>query len=164
MTVSPVIVAVALSLAMQAQQAPGKPAPQREAGTAVTFTGCVVPALAPEDHFQLVPAEPDPARPVGTSGTSPAWTVSSYLLLGGVVSFAEHSNKLVEVTGTVEPEPPAPADPKRGDTTSRTQAGGTQVATAQGNARVALPSARLNVTAAKVVAGTCTPRKTGDSK
>jgi len=136
--------AAAAALAVTTHQAPASaPAAQaRDAATTVTLTGCVVPADT-EDTFQLVPAQPEPARPVGTSGTSPAWTVPAYLLLGGTISFAEHANKTVEITATLEPAG-APA-PSTGDTTSRTAA-----------ADAAVP--HLHVQSAKVVASTCTPR------
>ncbi|HEX6324103.1 MAG TPA: hypothetical protein VFZ36_10295 [Vicinamibacterales bacterium] len=140
MTAIPVILAGALALGIQAP-------PQSQQDTAVILTGCVVPAPEIEDTFQLVPAEPEPGRPVGTAGTSPAWTVPLYLLVGGSIT-AEHLNKTVEVTGTIQP-PGAPVvvDPKKtGDTTMRT-------------GQAAAPAARLQVRTAKVVAATCTPRK-----
>ena len=151
-----VILTAVLALGVQAQQQQTPPPPavpvpapqQADAAKAVMFTGCVVAAVDREDTFQLVPAEPDPARPVGTSGTTPAWTVPAYLLLGGTISFAEHANKLVEITGTIEPAGAVPAaDPKKaGDTTQRA-------------AQDAAPVARLHVQSAKVVAATCTPKK-----
>ena len=138
-----IVMTVALAIGAGAQQQPQTPAP-----TPVIFTGCVVAAADREDHFQLVPAEPGAARPVGTSGTSPAWTVPAYLLLGGSIN-AEHVNKTVEVTGTIDPAP-APAaqpDPKRtGDTTARTQPAPAAIA-------------QMHVQAVKVVAASCTPRK-----
>lgn len=142
MTAFIVMLAAAMSLGFQA------PAPQADAAKPVILTGCVVAAADREDAFQLVPAESEPGRPVGTSGTPPVWTVPAYLLLGGTVSFAEHMNKTVEVTGTIEPAGTAvPPDPKKtGDTTQRTQ-------------QAAAPIARLHVQSAKVVASTCTPRK-----
>jgi hypothetical protein len=135
----------------QQQQAPPPPpvpaAQKAEAPKPVMFTGCVIAAPDREDHFQLVPATPDAARPIGTSGTSPAWTVPAYLLLGGNIS-AEHLSKTVEVTGTIDPAPaPAAADPKRtGDTTSRTEPPPAAVA-------------QLHVQTVKIVNATCTPRK-----
>lgn len=140
----------------QQQAPPAKPAPpsaaQADAAKAVTFTGCVIAAPDREDSFQLVPAAPDPAKPVGTSGTAPAWAVPAYLLLGGNVS-AEHLTKTVEIVGTIDPAPapaaPAPAqsDPKKaGDTTSRAQ-----------NAPPA--PGQLHVQSVKVIADTCTPRQ-----
>jgi len=158
MTAIPVILAGALALGVQAppqsQQPPPDPktkAPSAQArqDAAVILTGCVVPAPDIEDTFQLVPAEPERGRPVGTAGTSPAWTVPLYLLVGGSIT-AEHLNKTVEVTGTIQP-PGAPVieDPKKtGDTTMRT-------------GQAAAPAARLHVEAAKVVAAACTPRKAG---
>lgn len=143
MTALLVMLAAAMSLDLQA------PAPQADAARSVILTGCVIAAADREDSFQLVPAESEPGRPVGTSGAAPVWPVSAYLLLGGTVSFAEHLNKTVEITGTIEP-PGAPAEPdpkKTGDTTQRAQ-------------QAAAPIARLTVQSAKVVAGTCTPRKT----
>jgi hypothetical protein len=132
---------VAMLGVQQAQQPAPLPQPQQPAS--VTLTGCVVSAEA-EDTFKLVPAEPDPSRPVGTSGTTPAWAVPGYLLTGGTVSFAEHANKTVEVTGTIDPTL-APAAPPVGDTTQRT-------------APQPLALARLSVQTAKVIADTCTPR------
>lgn len=150
MTVTSVILAAAVGLG--AVQIPAPPA-QADAAKTVMFTGCVIAALDREDSFQLVPAEPDPARPVGTSGVSPAWTVPAYLLLGGTVSFAEHLNKTVEVTGTLDAAGAAPvADPKKtGDTTQRT-------------GQAAAPVAQIHVQSAKVVAATCTPKKTDPGK
>lgn len=143
MTALLVMVAAAMSLDLQA------PAAQADAAKSVILTGCVVAAADREDMFQLVPAESDPGRPVGTAGVPPVWTVPAYLLLGGTVSFAEHLNRTVEVTGTIEPAGAADnSDPKKtGDTTQRNQ-------------QAAAPIARLNVQSAKVVASTCTPRKT----
>lgn len=132
-------------LALGAQTPPQR---QAEAARPVMFTGCVVAAVDREDTFQLVPAEPDPARPAGTTGATPPWAVPAYLLLGGTISFAEHADKLVEITGTIEPPGAAPApDPKKaGDTTQRA-------------AQDAPPVARLHVQSAKVVAATCRPKK-----
>jgi hypothetical protein len=144
MTAIPVILTAALAYGVQT---PPPSQQQPDPDKAVILTGCVVPATGLEDMFQLVPAEPERGRPVGTAGTSPAWTVPLYLLVGGSIT-AEHLNKTVEVTGTIQP-PGAPAveDPKRtGDTTMRT-------------GQAAAPAARLQVQAAKVVAATCTPRK-----
>ena len=136
----------------QGQQAPptaavpAQTAAQADARKLMTLTGCVIAAPDREDILQLVAAEPEPSRPVGTTGASPAWTVPSYLLLGGMVRFAEHANRTVEITGVLEPADPS-ADPKTaGDTTSRT----TQTAPVP---------ARLQVQSAKVVASTCTPKK-----
>ena len=148
-----VIVAMTLAPAMhtaQGQQAPpttaGRAQAQADARKPITLTGCVIVAPDREDILQLVAAEPERGRTVGTSGVSPAWTVPSYLLLGGIVRFAEHANRTVEITGVLEPADPS-ADPKTaGDTTSRT-------------AQTAPAPARLQVQDAKVVASTCTPRK-----
>jgi hypothetical protein len=145
MTAIPVILTAALAYGVQTP--PPSPQQQPDADTAIILTGCVVPATGLEDMFQLVPAEPERGRPVGTAGTSPAWTVPLYLLVGGSIT-AEHLNKTVEVTGTLQP-PGAPVvvDPKQtGDTTTRT-------------GQAAAPAVRLQVQAAKVVAATCTPRK-----
>lgn len=144
MTAIPVILTAALAFGVQVPP-PSQQQPDSE--KAVILTGCVVSAPEIEDMFQLVPAEPERGRPVGTTGTSPAWTVPLYLLVGGSIT-AEHLNKTVEVTGTIQP-PGAPVvvDPKKtGDTTMRT-------------GQAAAPAARLQVQAAKVVAATCTPRK-----
>lgn len=160
MTATSVILTTALALGFQhfdlAQDGPTRvkgqaPLPQQEpdAAKAVILTGCVVPALEIEDTFQLVPAEPQRGRPIGTAGLSPAWTVPLYLLVGGSVT-AEHLNKTVEVTGTIQP-PGAPVimDPKKtGDTTMRA-------------GQAAAPAARLQVQAARIVAATCTPRHDG---
>lgn len=139
-----------------APAAPASAAQQADAARAVIFTGCVVAAPNREDSFHLVPAEADPARPVGTSGAPPAWTVPAYLLLGGNVT-AEHLNKTIEITGTIDPAPaPAPAgaptaDPKKsGDTTSRTQDAAAAVA-------------QMHVQSVKVVAATCTPKKQAEA-
>jgi len=144
MTATLVILATGLSLGLQTPQ---RPAPPADPAKAVMFTGCIIAAPDREDSFQLVPAEPEPGRPVGTSGTSPAWTVPAYLLLGGMVS-AEHLLKTVEITGTLDPAPaPVEPDPKKpGDTTSRTQ-------------QAAAPIAQMHVQAVKIVAATCTPKK-----
>ena len=152
--------ALALGVQQQQQQAPPPPTPapaaqKAEAPKAVMLTGCVIAAPDREDSFQLVPAEPDPARPVGTSGApSPAWTVPAYLLLGGNVT-AEHVSKTVEITGTIDPAPApadAAADPKKtGDTTQRTQP-------------AAAPVAQFQVQNVKIVAATCTPKKAADAK
>jgi hypothetical protein len=155
------VIAAALALGMQAQQQQQQPPPaapvaaaqqQADAPKAVMFTGCVIAAPDREDSFQLVPAEADAARAVGTSGSaSPAWTVPAYLLLGGNVN-AEHLMKTVEITGTIDVAPApteaaAPAAPKKtGDTTSRTQ-------------QAAAPMAQMHVQAVKVVAASCTPKK-----
>jgi hypothetical protein len=164
MTITSVILATALAIGVQpfgfAQAGPGNvegqtPPPQSQQppaskpdATAVTFTGCVVPAPDMEDTLRFVPAEPEPGRPVGTAGTSPAWTVPGFLLLGGVVNFAEHGNKTVEITGIIEPPGAAvEPDPKTGgDTTSRT-------------GQAAAPMARLQVQSVKIVSATCTPRR-----
>lgn len=132
--------AVVAMLGVQQMQQPAPPQPLQPAS--VTLTGCVVSADA-EDTFKLVPAEPDPSLPVGTSGTTPGWAVPGYLLTGGTVSFAEHANKTVEVTGTIDATS-APAAPPVGDTTQR--------------ATQAPALARLAVQTAKVIAETCTPR------
>ena len=144
MTAALVILATALAVS---QQTPQRPAQQADPAKTMMFTGCVIAAPDREDSFQLVAAEPEPGRPVGTSGTSPAWTVPAYLLLGGVVS-AEHLLKTVEIVGTVDPAPaPAEPDPKKtGDTTARTQ-------------QAAAPMAQMHVQTVKVVASTCTPKK-----
>jgi hypothetical protein len=145
MTAISLSLAAALTFVMQAPppQTPQQPDPDK----AVILTGCVVPAAGIEDTFQLVPAEPEPGRPVGTAGTTPAWAVPLYLLMGGTIT-AEHLNKTVEVTGTIEPPgaPPVEDPKKTGDTTMRT-------------GQTAAPAARLQVTSAKIVAATCTPRK-----
>ncbi|MEX2272222.1 MAG: hypothetical protein WD690_12165 [Vicinamibacterales bacterium] len=130
-----------------AAQAQAKP--QTDPAKTIILTGCVVPALDREDSLQLVPAEPDPGRPVGTSGVSPAWTVPSYLLLGGIVKFSEHGNRTVEIRGVLDPIVVAP-DPK-GDTTMRT-------------GQAAPVVARLQVQSAKVLAETCTPKKADGSR
>ena len=149
------IVMTAAALVLGVSQAPQQQQ-QAEAPKAVMFTGCVIAAPDREDHFQLVPAEPDAARPVGTSGTTPAWTVPAYLLLGGSIN-AEHLNKTVEVTGTIDPAPapatqPQPDPKKTGDTTQRTQA-------------AAAPAvAQMHVQSVKVVAASCTPRKAEKAK
>ena len=144
-------------LAMTLAQAPPRPPvvspaqakPQVDPAKAITLTGCAVAAIDREDTLQLVPAEPEPGRPVGTAGTSPAWTVPAFLLLGGAISFAEHHNKTVEITGILEPPTEAPEDPKKaGDTTMRT-------------AQTPPAPARLQVQSAKVIASTCTPKKIG---
>ena len=138
------ILTAALALGVQQQADPAK---------TVMLTGCVITAPDREDSFQLVPAEPDPARPVGTSGSpSPAWTVPAYLLLGGSIT-AEHVSKTVEITGTIDPAPaPAVADPKKtGDTTQRTQ-------------QAAAPIAQFQVQHVKIVAATCTPKKAAPAK
>jgi hypothetical protein len=155
------ILTAALALGVQQQQQqqqqtppPAAPVPaaaaqKADAPAAVMFTGCVIAAPDREDSFQLVPAEPDPARPVGTSGApSPAWTVPAFLLLGGNVT-AEHLSKTVEITGTIDPAPAPAADPKKtGDTTQRT-------------GQAAAPVAQLQVQSVKIVAATCTPKKAG---
>lgn len=137
----------------QAQQAPPRPRPaapvQPAAANTITLTGCAVASVDREDTLQLVAAEPDKARPVGTAGVSPAWTVPAYLLLGGMVSFAEHANKTVEITGTLETTAEAP-DSRRQTTTTTTAA-------------IAAP-ARLRVQSAKVVAATCTPKQPKQQK
>ncbi len=155
-----VILATALALGFTAapqqgqQQAtppaatPATPmAAQADAAKSVIFTGCVVASANREDTFELVPAEPDPARPVGTSGAAPVWTVPAYRLLGGIVS-AEHLNKTVEITGTLDaPGAPVEPDPARtGDTTQRAQ-------------QAAAPIAQLQVQNAKIVADKCTPKQ-----
>ena len=100
----------------------------------IILTGCVVPSIDPEDMLQLVPAEPVPSRPVGTTGPSPAWTVPAYLLLGGNLSTGVHANKTVEITGVLD--------------------------TAAEAAPATTPAvARLQVQSAKVIAQTCTPKK-----
>jgi hypothetical protein len=153
-TSSLVMIAATLALhpiAAQQQTAPPSAKVPIQAAAAdtskpITLTGCVVVTADREDMLQLVPAEPDPARPVGTSGVSPVWTVPSYLLLGGMVRFAEHANRLVEVTGVPEPPVEAPADPKK---------------PAEPATTTAAPMARLQVQGAKVVAASCTPRQSG---
>ena len=153
MTLAPAMGSGQSGDAAQGQQAPPTSAAQARTAVAqddaskpMTLTGCVIVAPDREDILQLVAAQPEPSRPVGTSGASPAWTVPSYLLLGGMVRFAEHANRTVEITGVLEPADPS-ADPKTaGDTTSRT-------------AQTAPVPARLQVQSAKVVASTCTPRK-----
>ena len=135
-----------------AQGAPPPPpttaaAQQTEPVKPVILVGCVVTSPEMEDSLRLVPAEPEPGRPVGTTGTSPAWTVPAYLLLGGIVSFAEHNNRTVEITGTIAPDDPVvPEPPRTGDTTSRTQT-------------PAIPVARMHVLAVKVIAPTCKPKQ-----
>lgn len=144
MTAISAILTAALAFGIQT---PPPSQQQPDADKAIILTGCVVPAAGVEDMFQLVPAEPERGRPVGTAGTSPAWTVPLYLLVGGSIT-AEHLNKTVEVTGTIQP-PGAPVveDPKKtGDTTMRT-------------GQASAPAARLQVQAVKIVAATCTPRK-----
>lgn len=146
MTASSLVI-LAMTLASPPQAPAATPAAQADARKPITLTGCVVAATDREDTLQLVAAEPEPGRPVGTTGASPAWTVPSYLLLGGMVRFSEHANRTVEITGILEPAVEAPADPKKtGDTTSRA-------------APPAPPAARLQVQHAKVVASTCTPKK-----
>lgn len=141
-----VILAVTLapfaSAASQQQTAPASEAPKP-----IILTGCVVPALDHEDMLQLVPAETDPSRPVGTAGPAPVWTVPAYLLLGGSLTSGVHANKTVEITGILDPVV-EPVEPRRaGDTTSRTAA------------PPAPAPARLQVQSAKVIAATCTPRQ-----
>ena len=149
-------VALALGIQTQQQAPPAPPVPaaqQADAAKTVMLTGCVIAAPDREDSFQLVPAEADPARPVGTSGSpSPAWTVPAYLLLGGNIS-AEHLSKTIEITGTIDPAPaPTEPDPKKtGDTTQRTQ-------------QAAAPIAQFHVQNVKVVAATCTPKKAVQAK
>jgi len=154
MTLAPVAEAMPFGVT-QDQQAPPRPPvvspaqakPQVDPAKTITLTGCAVAAVDREDTLQLVPAEPEPGRPVGTTGASPAWTVPAYLLLGGSISFAEHHNKTVEITGILDPAPDAAEDPKKtGDTTTRT-------------AQTPPAPVRLQVQSAKVVAATCTPRK-----
>lgn len=137
----------------QQQQAPppaAKPdapaATQADAKT-VILTGCVIASANREDTFELVAAEADPAKPVGTSGAAPVWTVPAYRLLGGIVS-AEHVTKTVEITGTIDPAgaPVAPDPAKTGDTTQRA-------------GQDAAPIAQLHVQNAKVVSDTCTPKQ-----
>jgi hypothetical protein len=141
------LVILAMTLAPPSQAPAAAQAAQADARKPITLTGCVVAATDREDTLQLVAAEPEPGRAVGTAGISPAWTVPSYLLLGGIVRFSEHANRTVEITGVLEPPVDAPADPKKtGDTTSRT-------------APPAPAVARLQVQHAKVVASTCTPKK-----
>jgi hypothetical protein len=158
MTVAFVVLTAALALGLQMpqQQPPAKPAPPsaaQDAPKVVMFTGCVIAAPDREDSFHLVQSVPDPAKPVGTTG-SPAvvWTVPAFLLLGGQVS-AEHLSRTVEISGTIDaaPAPEAAAvaqpDPKKpGDTTSRTQ----QTAPAIG---------QLHVQSVKVIAQNCTPKQ-----
>ena len=135
--------ALALGVQVPAQQQADAPKP-------VMLTGCVIAAPDREDSFQLVPAEVDPARAVGTSGSpSPAWTVPAYLLLGGNVN-AEHVMKTVEITGTIDvaPAPTDVAPKKTGDTTSRTP-----------QAPAPAPIAQMHVQVVRVVAPTCTPKK-----
>jgi hypothetical protein len=155
MTASTLVI-LAMTLAPHlTQQAPPRPRPATPVQSAavapntITLTGCAVPSVDREDTLQLVAAEPDKARPVGTAGVSPAWTVPAYLLLGGMVSFAEHANKTVEITGTLETTAEAP-DPRRQSTTTTAAA-------------IAAP-ARLHVQSAKVIAATCTPKQPRQQK